>query len=274
MELVETVIVFANQLAMVIRTGSRGFPATLLACALWITSAHGTLLAQPQEPLACLPYAQFKIPFSVDSAGAEPAQVQLWVSTDDGQSWQMHGTVPSNSKQFDFRAAAEGMYLFKVHTIDASGAPFPSPNPPLRVLVDTTKPQTAVRADINSQGQLVVEARVLESNLEPNSAQLRVRSNQDSRWREVAVDLQAADDEIYHAQAIVDLTACREIAVAFTVKDQAGNQGEATCTFSMPRTAAGDREMTLASTTQKDGGSASVIPSPQWHSLPGASVVA
>ncbi len=195
-----------------------------------------------------LGFAQFQIPFSVDSVGAEPAWVQLWVSTDQGQNWQLHARAKPDAKHFDFRAAAEGLYLFSVRTIDATGAAFPSLSPPLRVEVDTTRPLAALRADFDSEGKLLVDVRVMDNNLNPDSAELRLRTNRDAEWQTVQLGTFSQVGEVFEGQASVALGACREVALVFSVEDHAHNFGEASFKLDMPRTAAGDQEMKLAST--------------------------
>lgn len=216
--------------------------------------------------------AQFKIPFNVDGRVGEALQVQLWVSADDGVNWQSFGSVPAEKKWFEFRAAAEGIYLFKVATIDAAGTSFPNAGPPLRVLVDTTKPHAEIRADVNEQGQLVVDVRVVDENLDTKTAVLRIRSDHESQWRDVEVDLKPAHDRVFQGQVITDLAPCREVAIVFSVRDLSLNEGEATFQYSMPRTAQGPRDMTLASTKAGDAaeGSARIISSPRLASTPGA----
>ncbi len=219
--------------------------------------------------------AQFKIPFNVNAHGSAPVQVQLHVSVDDGQTWQTYGSVPAETRAFDFRAAAEGTYLFKVATLDATGVTFPNPGPPLKVLVDTTKPHAEVQADINEQGQLVVDIRVVDQHLDTHSAMLRIRSDHESQWRDVPLTLahsseslvsgQSFMDTVFAGQVIVDLAPCREVAIVFAVKDLSLNEGEASFQYAMPRTASGPRDMTLAST--KHGAQPSAEGS---ASLPGA----
>lgn len=195
-----------------------------------------------------LSYAQFEIPFNVDSTGPAPVLVQLWVSTDDGLTWQMHGSTEPRTKRFDFRAASEGTYLFSVRTVDASGASFPSNSDPLRVQIDTTKPQVAVRGDINGAGQLVIDVRVVDRFLDADSAILRLRSDRETSWRDVPISTLIDRGDYYDSQTIVDIAPCREVAMVFAIKDQAKNTGEATYKLSMPRTAAGDQEIRFAST--------------------------
>lgn len=200
--------------------------------------------------------AQFKIPFNVEARGAEPLKVQLWVSADDGATWQTYGSVAADTKAFDFRAAAEGAYLFKVATIDAAGTTYPNLGAPLKVLVDTTKPRAEVQADIDGSGHLVVDIKVHEEHLDLGSAVLRLRSDHQSQWRDLPFELQPAGDSLYSGQVVTELEPCREVAIVFSVKDRALNAGEATCQYTMPRTASGQRDITLASTQQSSAGPA------------------
>ncbi len=224
--------------------------------------------------MAHLQSAQFRIPFNIESSpGSDSFKVQLWVSADEGITWQTHGSVSADAKSFDFRAAAEGVYLFKVATVDAAGQTFPSLGQPLKVLVDTSKPQAELRADINEQGQLVVEVRVFDLNLDSATATLRIRSDHETQWRELPVDALESAGQTYEGQFVADIAPCREIAIAFTVKDQAQNEGEATFLLRMPRTAGADQEMTLASNSSpaaKPTEAPNALSPPRLVSTPGA----
>lgn len=195
-----------------------------------------------------LPYAQFNIPFNLDQVGTQPSSVHLYVSTDQGASWQLHGRSAPTSKHFEFRAAAEGEYLFTVHTMDSAGVSFPSPSPPLRVLVDTTKPQATIQADLDHNGSLIVDLKVWDLNLNPQSALLRVRTEKDSGWREVPVEHLVPNGDRYEGQIELVLPSCREVLIVFSVMDLAKNATEASFRYSMPRTAVGPSDMQLAST--------------------------
>lgn len=195
-----------------------------------------------------LPYAQFQIPFNIDAAGTLPASVQLLVSTDNGQTWQQHGKASARDRHFDFRAAAEGEYLFTVQTIDASGVAFPSPNPPMRIRVDTSKPQANIRADLDHAGNLIIDLRVADEHLDLGSAVLKVRTDRDPQWREVSVTSLERVDNYFEGQVELLMPQCREVAIVFSILDQAKNSGEATYKFTMPRTAANDSDLQLAST--------------------------
>ncbi len=222
------------------------------------------------------PHSQFKIPFNVDARGTQPTQVQLWVSTDQGASWQMQGTANSSQKHFDFRAAAEGLYLFSVQTLDENGKAFPSPQPPMRILIDTTKPQVALRSDVNSSGQIVVDIRINEQHLKTDSVKLRYRTDQGTEWQEVIVTNIVAAGQIYEGQIILELKNCREVGFVVTVADEATNIGEASTQYVMPRTAAAPQDIKLASQRNGSGDSTAqsgLTPTPGAIAWPTPSIV-
>ena len=241
-----------------------GFPVTIGLCGL---VAAQELDFQTDLPSAVSPYeeldtegagaepwflsfAKFKIPFNIEAHSADLKQVQLWVSNDEGGTWQMHGSARPDAKHFDFRAAAEGLYLFSVQTVDATGIVVPSNGPPLKVFVDTTKPDTAVRADINSTGELVVDVRAFDENLDLTTAVLKLRTDRDAQWKNLELPEMVRVEDIYEGQLTTRIGLCREVAVVFAIADKASNSGEASYKLDMPRTAQGDSEMTLASNRQ------------------------
>lgn len=231
--------------------GQRFMALALLVLLSWGAPAGAQ---EADEAVNYLSFAQFKIPFNVHSPGEQPARVQLWVSTDGGDTWQLHGTVGAESTHFDFRAAAEGLYLFAVQTVNEVGAAFASPLPPLRVFVDTTVPQATVQADVNGEGQLVVEVVAADDHLDSSTAELRIRTNQEATWERLSLQESTAHDGRWEARAVTDLRPCREVAAVFTIKDLAGNATEASCRLSMPRTAAADKDLTLASARNTKSG--------------------
>ena len=271
----------ANRMSSRVRRASL---ASALAIALAGLSSNHVAAQQAYSegantPLETLyfPHSQFKIPFNVDARGTQPTQVQLWVSTDGGATWQMQGAATSAQKQFDFRAAAEGLYLFSVQTLDENGKAFPSPQPPLRIMIDTTKPQVALRPDVNSNGQVVVDVRISEDHLKTDSVRLRYRTDQETEWHEVAVTNIVAAGQIFEGQAVLDITNCREVGFVVTVADQADNVGEASTQYVMPRTAALPQDMKLAS--QRNGGTnnatsapSGLVPTPGAIAWPNAPV--
>lgn len=204
--------------------------------------------AGKQDSAIYLSYAHFRIPYSVTAQGGTPLDVQLWVSTDEGESWQKQASATSEGKHFDFRAASEGVYLFSVRIVDSDGVSFQNDAPPMRVEVDTTKPRAALRADIDAQGQLVVDLRMRDANVDIDTATLRLRSDRQEEWMQFSVGDFSLVDGLYESQLVVELQPCREVALVFSVTDRAGNRVQEPLTYKMPRTANSSNDMTLAST--------------------------
>ena len=229
-------------------TGTAALGQTLMpSSSLALPSKPAEAIAPSAPKIAHLNSARFKIPFNVDAGRTDLSQVQLWVSTDSGKNWQMHGTATPDQREFSFRAAAEGDYYFSVQTVDRLGNTFPSQSPPMQVRVDTSRPEAALQADINSLGQLVIDIRVLDDQIDKQSAVLKVRTDRDPNWQAISVDQLELVNGLYRKQLIVNLPECREVAFVFSVKDLAKNTGETSLQYRMPRTAAGEQGMTLAS---------------------------
>src|SRR5262245_20826636 len=101
--------------------------AQLLRLALMMAAGSAAVIAARAAPATDnLPkpiwFGQlvFSIPYNLTGATPEqqPAQVQLYVSTDRGANWKLAQTVTTDKKNFDFRAPAEGEYGFLIREID------------------------------------------------------------------------------------------------------------------------------------------------------------
>lgn len=200
-----------------------------------------------QQQAVFLSTAQFQIPFSIDPSGTQPTAVQLFVSTDEGRTWQQQGSVSPSAGHFEFRAAAEGNYWFTVRTVDAAGTAFPSPNPPMRVAVDTSKPEVAIQADLDHQGNLIVDIQAADSNLDLQSGILRVRTDRETNWREIPVESLQPVGNRFAGQIELILPPCREVLMVLSIMDQAKQIGQASFQFTMPRTAVNQPDLQLAS---------------------------
>lgn len=138
----------------------------------------------------------FAIPFRVDEAaelGAAPAEIQLYVSADQGRNWQLYGRAAPAERRFLFRAGGEGEYWFQVRTLDRLGrlSPPPSEGPGLRVVVDTTPPRLELQAARGEAGQITARWQIADANPDPRSLVLQFRSSNMPEWQLVAVDHQA-----------------------------------------------------------------------------------
>jgi hypothetical protein len=156
--------------------------------------------AQPAQaaPPAALPepiywkQQLFLIPYQWGSA-AEPGAaraVWLFVSKDRGASWQKISEAKPDVKAFNYRAEADGEYWFAVRTFDKQGRAWPQGpyQPELRVIVDTTLPRIdELRARVAPNGAIDIQARVADSNLDPNSWKFEWQADPAGAWQPVTL---------------------------------------------------------------------------------------
>ncbi len=133
----------------------------------------------------------FSIPFSVPppTQAQEPVEVQLWVSGDQGRSWQQYSVVSPHQRQFMFRAAVDGEFWFVVRTVDRSGRAQPEQlvRPGLRVIVDTELPKLELQALRGAAGQIITRWKIQDANPKPGGLKIHYRAD-GSRWQTVATD--------------------------------------------------------------------------------------
>ena len=198
-------------------------------------------------PIQYLPFAHFAIPFDIDRTGRLPREVHLWVSADQGKTWLPYATNSPDKRSFEFQAAAEGEYLFAVQTQDDRGMSALAAAPPMRILVDTTKPQVQLSADINSAGRLVIDYRIEERYLSEESVRLSYSIDGRSQWEEIRVGQLTKEGIAWSGRIEQEMPRCREIELKLAASDLAQNTAETTARYNAPRTASAPSGMQLAS---------------------------
>ncbi len=219
-------------------------------------SAHYSLAQSPADTIETVyfPHSQFKIPFNVDARGTQPTQVQLWFRPTAGASWQIAWRGQLESETFLNFGPPLRVCIFLGPDARREWQGVSKSQPPMRILIDTTKPQIALRPDVNASGQVVVDIRISEEHLVTDSVKLRYRTDREVEWNEVQVDNLVAAGEIYEGQVTLDIDQCREVGFVATVADAASNIGEASAQYVMPRTAA-MQDIKLASQRNDNGDS-------------------
>jgi hypothetical protein len=179
----------------------------------------------------------FLIPYQWGSA-AEPGAaraVWLFVSKDRGASWQKISEAKPDVKAFNYRAEGDGEYWFAVRTFDKQGRAWPQGpyQPELRVIVDTTLPRIdELRAQPAANGAIDIQARVADSNLDPNTWRFEWQADAAGAWQPVV--LQGATVQPIGNTGIPlggsalhalwqPLAGTRPMALRGTVMDRAGN---------------------------------------------------
>ncbi|GBD37309.1 hypothetical protein HRbin36_02440 [bacterium HR36] len=118
-------------------------------------------------------------------------RLQLFVSADQGQQWQLYASVPASEKEVMFVAAADGIYWFDLvaHFRDGRVEPkAPGTRPPLLVLyVDTKPPRVTLRPMASVPGEAAVQWEIEDEYLDLRTFQLEYRDPQSGNWTPLAV---------------------------------------------------------------------------------------
>jgi hypothetical protein len=171
----------------------------------------------------------FVIPFNVDSTGQAPREIQLEFSEDQGRTWSLYQRSDVRTKQFQFQAVQDGEYQFRLKTVDAQGRSFENPGDPLRVVVDTTKPEANLSVGVDQQGVMEAGFSLADSTLDTSTIQLTYQTDEMTQPREIPYDIELDREEGTWAglgRWILPNNA-RQMAVRLVAKDKAGNSVEA-----------------------------------------------
>ena len=168
----------------------------------------------------------FNIPFQTDPGERRVQQVRLYVSLDQGRTWQQTAAAPPTERFFRFQARQDGWHWFAVQTIDFQNQAFPPSveqlQPGIKVCVDTQKPGVVLRSVQPPEGGVGVEWQVADENLDLNSLRLEVRTQGTTgEWTPINVERLAVGRRSWHPGTNAPLE------VRLQVRDRAGNVGEA-----------------------------------------------
>ena len=206
------------------------------------------------------PRQDFIIPFQVDLAGEVPAEIQLELSEDQGRNWTLYTRGDVRTKQFNFHAAKDGEYLFRLKTLDRNGVAFDNPGAPLLIVVDTSKPTGELLVDMDPRGGLQGEFRLIDASLDTSSIRMEYHTDSDPAWREIPVELErgvAAGEWVGFGTWAIPPHAM-QLMVRVTGRDAAGNTVELTRMPRLPRSAANPTSMKLASNKGAEDASAPI----------------
>lgn len=222
-----------------------------LSLASSITTAWSSAWANTpfETPAIYWPRHDLVIPFQVDLTGQPPAEIHLEVSEDRGRSWSVYHRSDVRGRQFNFHAAQDGEYLFRLKTMDRFGAPIDNPGEPMHIIIDTTKPTGELLIDMDIQGDLQGEFRLLDSALDTASIRMEFQTDTASQWQDVRCELEpgVAPGEWVGFGTWAIPVAAAQLIVRVTARDQAGNTIELTRMPRLPRSAANPTSVKLAS---------------------------
>ncbi len=141
----------------------------------------------------------FGIPFRVepaDQAWREPVEVQLFVSGDQGRTWQLYSKVEPLRRRFMFRAGTDGEFWFLIRTLDRSGQFWPRRprRAEMKVVVDTMPPKLDLQAVRGQAGQIIAQWKIDDPHTDLGTLILQYRTTSNGPWQEVAVERRSSAD--------------------------------------------------------------------------------
>ncbi|MGL4465503.1 MAG: hypothetical protein ACRC1K_25415 [Planctomycetia bacterium] len=131
--------------------------------------------------------ASFRIPLDLtDAERARTKAVRLFVSENQGATWNLAGEGDAAQPFVAYQAPRDGRYWFSVALVDAAGVQAPRDvalvPPGLKVVVDAVKPTLNLKPVRSRAGRHGVKYDYSDANIDPASLRVAVQSRGTGRW--------------------------------------------------------------------------------------------
>lgn len=174
---------------------------------------------------------KFQLDYDVDAVGPSGiAEVQLWGTNDQGQTWTKWQTDADKQSPMDISVPKEGNFGFRIVVIGNNGL---SGHPPqngepadLCVGVDTTAPTVRLTSAIYGEGehagQLDIRWEATDASLGERPVTLQFSENHDGPWSTIASGIPNTGQYYWQVESRIPA----KIFLRIEVRDEAGNMGE------------------------------------------------
>src|SRR5262245_55949175 len=167
----------------------------------------GMLLTPGQAPdVTAWNSPSMKIPIDYHPGKrGEIKELLLYVSADQGQTWQQHAVaLPERDANFTFNAPADGVYWFNMVVVDKAGRREPADvfkaAPALKVMFDTKKPVVTIASAQRNGEDVTVSWKVTEKNPDWSKFKLEYTTN-GTTWMQVTTRPEADGSAQFKAPA-------------------------------------------------------------------------
>ena len=151
---------------------------------------------------------RFSLEYEVEAVGRDGlATVELYGTTDAGQTWRLWGEDPDRQSPFDIETAGEGDFGFRIVVVGVGGLASPRPQPgdapDIAVRVDQTAPDVELlgaKFGVGDRiGSLVIHYRGDDANLRPRAMTLSFGPTAQGPWTTIAAGLAAEGQHVWAA---------------------------------------------------------------------------
>ncbi len=173
----------------------------------------------------------FQLDYELDSVGPEGVdEVQLWGSTDYGQTWVRWSLDEDLRSPLDVQVEREGIYGLRVVIVGRNGLATPAPHTgdlaDIWVGVDTTRPIARISSASYGEGvhagELDIRWEVVDESIGDRAITLLFSDQPAGPWTTIAAGLPNTKQYYWS----VDPNTPRQIYLRLEVRDEAGNTAE------------------------------------------------
>jgi len=198
-----------------------GAASLLLASLMWTAGAD-------LPPEVWMKTRQVVIPIQLKPERQnEVRELLLFVSTDEGKSWNQEARVTPDKKGFRFGAPTDGRYWFTVCDVDFNGRRTPQDlngvPPGLIINIDTRPPLVKFRSSDRIGDEISVVWHIEEENPDPSTLKLEFRpaSDETAPWNNVPITPGPDGQAKFHVNTP------GPVMVRMSFQDRAANQAQA-----------------------------------------------
>ena len=170
----------------------------------------------------------FQIPIHIaEGQRSKIKELILFVSSDQGATWNEVSVVPPDKDAFVYYAQTDGLYWFNISVVDSQGHREPPDiyrsTPRQKVLVDTLQPSVRIVSAERQGEEILVTWDIQEEHPDLATLKLEHRAADGPAWTWTPVNITPA----LNGQARFRTATFGPILVRMQLADQAGNLGDA-----------------------------------------------
>lgn len=159
-------------------------------------AAGERVVSAPEVPLAYLRQNDFYIPYQLNDESDANAPLNLYVSKNRGQSWELYKSlVPATettngSRQFNVRVGSDGEYWFAIRPSRMENSPTPNlgARPDLRIIIDTTAPIMKIETQKTGEDQLTIYWTLTDRNPDADTVHFYQRYSETADWTPIPLN--------------------------------------------------------------------------------------